>query len=81
MPWTNVTSGEEINRCVILARSKRSTVTELCEQLNEAARPATNIRGRSAGGQVIILSFDGPRRNQVSDQALGLRLVGEITNF
>ena len=43
MPKTNVTSGEEINRCVILTRSGRFTVTELCEQLNEAARPATNI--------------------------------------
>jgi len=32
MPWTNVTSGEEINRCVILARCGRFTVTELCEQ-------------------------------------------------
>ena len=43
MPKTNVTSGEEINRCVILTRSGRFTVTELCEQLNEAARPAANI--------------------------------------
>ena len=32
MLWTNVTSGEEINRCVILARCGRFTVTELCEQ-------------------------------------------------
>ena len=32
MPWTNVTSGEETNRYVILACSSRFTVTELCEQ-------------------------------------------------
>jgi hypothetical protein len=32
MPWTNVTYMEEINRFVILARSGRFTVTELCEQ-------------------------------------------------
>ena len=31
MPWTNVTYMEEINRFVILARSGRFTVTELCE--------------------------------------------------
>ena len=32
MTWTNVTYMEEINRFVILARSGRFTVTELCEQ-------------------------------------------------
>ena len=32
MPWTNVTYMEEINRFVILARSGRFSVTELCEQ-------------------------------------------------
>ena len=32
MPWTNVTYMEEINQFVILARSGRFTVTELCEQ-------------------------------------------------
>ena len=32
MPWKNVTQMEEINRFVILARSGRFTVTELCEQ-------------------------------------------------
>jgi hypothetical protein len=32
MPWQNVTPMEEINRFVILARSGRFTVTDLCEQ-------------------------------------------------
>ena len=32
MTWTNLTYMEEINRFVILARSGRFTVTELCEQ-------------------------------------------------
>src|SRR5438552_17135677 len=32
MPWQNVTCMEEINRFVILARSGRFTVTDLCEQ-------------------------------------------------
>ena len=32
MPWQNVTLMEEINRFVMLARSGRFTVTDLCEQ-------------------------------------------------
>ena len=32
MPWTNVTCMEEINRFVMLARSGRFSVTDLCEQ-------------------------------------------------
>jgi hypothetical protein len=32
MLWTNVTSGEKINPCVILAHCGRFTVTELCAQ-------------------------------------------------
>ena len=34
MLWTIVTYGEEVNRFVILARSGRCTVTELCEQFS-----------------------------------------------
>ncbi len=32
MPWQNVTLMEEIDRFVMLARSGRFTVTDLCEQ-------------------------------------------------
>lgn len=32
MPWQKVTPMEEINRFVMLARSGRFTVTDLCEQ-------------------------------------------------
>ncbi len=32
MPWNTVTNMEEIHRFVVLARSGRYTVTELCEQ-------------------------------------------------
>ena len=34
MPWENITEMEEIYRFVILARSGRFTVTELCEQFS-----------------------------------------------
>ena len=32
MPWQNLTPMEEINRFVMLARSGRFSVTDLCEQ-------------------------------------------------
>jgi len=32
MPWQNLTPMEEINRFVVLAKSGRFNVTDLCEQ-------------------------------------------------
>jgi transposase InsO family protein len=40
MPWQNVTPMEEINRFVILARSGRFTVSDLCEQFGISRKTA-----------------------------------------
>ncbi len=80
MPWTNVTSGEEINRCVILARCGRFTVTELCEQFGISRETGYKHLERYAA---LVLAGLQPRSHrphhspQRTDEALEAIILAE----
>ena len=61
MPWTDVTYREEINRFVLLARSGRFTVTELCEQFGTSRKTGYEHLERSAA---LGLAGLPPRRHR-----------------
>ena len=80
MPWTNVTSGEEINRCVILARCGRFTVTELCEQFGISRETGYKHLERYAA---LVLAGLQPRSHrphhspQRTDEAIEALILAE----
>ena len=80
MLWTNVTSGEEINRCVILARCGRFTVTELCEQFGISRETGCNHLERCAA---LVLAGLQPRSHrphhspQRTDEAVEALILAE----
>ena len=61
MLWTDVTYREEINRFVLLARSGRFTVTELCEQFGTSRKTGYKHLERSAA---LGLAGLPPRRHR-----------------
>ena len=62
MPWNQVTQMEEIIRFVLLARSDRFTLTELCEQFAISRKTAYKYLARYAADGLKGLAGPQPPR-------------------
>lgn len=80
MPWKNVTLMEEINRFVILARSDRFTVTELCEQFGISRKTGYKHLERYAADGLKGLQARSHRPHQFpqrTDEAVEALILAE----
>ena len=80
MPWKTVTPMEEIARFVLLARSGRFTITELCEQFGVSRKTGYKYleRFEADGMKGLQARSHRPHRfPQRTDEALERLIVGE----
>lgn len=80
MPWKNIILMEEINRFVILARSDRFTVTELCEQFGISRKTGYKHLERYAAAGLPGLQARSHRPHQFpqrTDEAVEALILAE----